>query len=101
MRVTQKNKRNAAFGSAEKGNKVMTMVKTEIVYRNTEGVLVNKVFGSFEAASGFISYLDRNNISYDWYEFRNGQWRDASDVTVMQDDKDYEDLLRYLAGQAA
>lgn len=79
----------------------MTMVKTEIVYRDKNGDMQNKVFESFEAASGFISYLDRNNISYDWYEFRNGQWRDASDIVVMQDEEDSEDLLRYLAGQAA
>ena len=72
------------------------MAKTEIVYRNFEGELINKVFESFEAASGLISYLDRQNVGYDWYEFRNGEWVDASDVTVMQD----EDISRYLVGQA-
>jgi len=61
------------------------MAKQEIVYRNSEGKLVNAEFDSFEQAWPLIRSLDRQNISYDWYEFRNGQWRDASEVTVLQE----------------
>jgi hypothetical protein len=75
------------------------MARTEIVYRNSEGVLVNKEFASFEAAWPLISRLDRQNAHYEWYEFVGGQWRDASEVTVLQDDGD--NISRYIAGQVA
>jgi hypothetical protein len=73
------------------------MVRTEIVYRNAEGTLVNKVFESFEAAWPLINRLDCANVHYDWYELRNGQWVEASAVTVLQD----EDVSRYIVGQVA
>jgi hypothetical protein len=73
------------------------MVKTEIVYRDNNGKLVNEVFSSFEAAWPLISRLDRQNVHYDWYELRNGQWVEASEVSVMQD----EDITRYIVGQVA
>lgn len=74
------------------------MAKQEIVYRNSEGVLINKVFESFDQAWPLISSLDRKNEAYDWYELVNGQWRDASKVTVLQDP---DNISRYIAGQVA
>lgn len=77
--------------------KEKTMAKQEIVYRNNEGKLVNAEFDSFEQAWPLIRRLDRKNVSYDWQELVNGQWRDASEVTVLQD----EDISRYIVGQVA
>lgn len=77
----------------------MAQVKTEIVYYDNNGVLQNAEFDSFEQAYPLIEKLDRQNVYYDWQEFRNGRWMDASEVEVLQDEDD--DISRYIAGQAA
>jgi hypothetical protein len=76
------------------------MARTEIVYSDNNGAMQNKEFDSFEAAWPLISRLDRQNVYYDWYEQRNGEWVDASEVTVMQD-QDGEEIAAYIAGKVA
>jgi len=72
------------------------MSKQEIVYRDSEGVLRNAEFESFEQAWPLIRNLDRQNASYDWYELVNDEWVDASDVMALD-----EDITRYIVGQVA
>lgn len=74
------------------------MAKQAISYRDNNGTMQNKEFASFEAAWPLISKLDRQNVHYEWYELVNGQWRDASEVTVLQDP---DNISRYIAGQVA
>ena len=76
------------------------MARTEIVYRDNNDVVQDKVFASFEEALPLISKLDRQNAHYEWYELRNGQWVDASEVSVMQDE-DGDDVTAYLTGKVA
>jgi len=76
------------------------MSKQEIAYCDINGVMQNAVFASFEEAWPLIQKLDRQNVYYDWYELRKGQWVEASEVTVLQDEED-EDISLYLTGKVA
>jgi len=55
------------------------VVMTEIVYRDENGKLVNKVFESFEQPYPLIKMLDQQNAHYDWYELRGGRWIEVSE----------------------
>jgi len=76
------------------------MARQAVAYRDSNCVMQNKEFASFEEAYPLIKKLDRQNVYYDWYELRNGQWIEASEVTVLQDD-DGEEIAAYIAGHAA